>query len=149
VQARNVGLERDTPIEPRQTPIDELLSREERPESRKGESPSSGRPQVDAGSDEPDVLQQVQKYRSLFAEILFLGSVLQKLDGDERNKFERLNPSLGSRPRTKDELERVKSEVESRGRSPVTDHLASLRGLTKMLYRQQTKKLSRTYSVAE
>jgi hypothetical protein len=101
------------------------------------------------GADE--TLQEVEKYRSLFAEILVLGSTIQHLDGQARATFERRlhvnGPSSGDsitvaskeeqgqRPRGVDEAQ---TGLEGEG----------LTGMTRVLYRQHAKKLRRVYTVA-
>ena len=36
-----------------------------------------------------DMLSRVRRYRETFAEVLVLGSILRKLEGEEQNRFER------------------------------------------------------------
>lgn len=87
-----------------------------------------------------DTLEEVEKYRSLFAEILVLGSAIQDLEGDERARFERRPlPPVGGGTK---ELE----TGEIVGNQPAQEGV--LTGLTGMLYRQHARKLRKVYTVA-
>jgi hypothetical protein len=118
VQARNIGQDRNTLSKDTQpTSLDSYLDREEEGQHR-----------------DEDTLEEVEKYRSLFAEILVLGSAIQDLDGDERRPL----PMVGERAKELDMREIV-------GDPPAE---GVLRGLTGMLYRQHAKKLRKVYTVA-
>jgi hypothetical protein len=123
VQARNIGQDRNTLSKDTQpTSLDSYLDREEEGQHR-----------------DEDTLEEVEKYRSLFAEILVLGSAIQDLDGDERARFERRPlPMIGERSKELDMREIV-------GDPPAE---GVLRGLTGMLYRQHARKLRKVYTVA-
>jgi hypothetical protein len=123
VQARNIGQDRNTLSKDTQpTSLDGYLDREEEGQHR-----------------DEDTLEEVEKYRSLFAEILVLGSAIQDLDGDERARFERRPlPMVGERAKELDMREIV-------GDPPAE---GVLRGLTGMLYRQHARKLRKVYTVA-
>jgi hypothetical protein len=124
VQARNIGQDRNTLAKDSQpTSLDSYLDREEEEGQHRDE----------------DTLEEVEKYRSLFAEILVLGSAIQDLEGDERARFERrpLPPISG---RSKElETREVVGDPPSEG---------VLTGLTGMLYRQHARKLRKVYTVA-
>jgi hypothetical protein len=105
------------------TSLDSYLDREEEEDQHRDE----------------DTLEEVEKYRSLFAEILVLGSAIQDLEGDERARFERrpLPPVGGG---TKElETREIVGDPPSEG---------VLTGLTGMLYRQHARKLRKVYTVA-
>jgi len=91
-----------------------------------------------ANPDEADTLEEVERYRSLFAEILVLGSAIQDIDGDERALFERRPVQV----RTK-VAEEMHENVDNSPREA-----DSLRGLTRILYRQHARKLHKAYTVA-
>jgi hypothetical protein len=125
VQARNIGQDRNTLAKDSQpTSLDSFLDREEEEDQHRDE----------------DTLEEVEKYRSLFAEILVLGSAIQDLEGDERARFERRAlPPMGGRSK----------ELETReivGDPPAQEGV--LTGLTGMLYRQHARKLRKVYTVA-
>ena len=124
MQARNIGQDRNTLSKDIQsTPLDNYLEREEEKGPHRDE----------------DTLEEVENYRSLFAEILVLGSAIQDLDGDERARFERRAlPPVGGRSK----------ELETREivRDPPSE--GALTGLTGMLYRQHARKLRKVYTVA-
>lgn len=84
-----------------------------------------------------DTLEEVENYRSLFAEILVLGSAIQDLEGDERARFERraLPPVRAKELETRE----IVGDPPSEG---------VLTGLTGMLYRQHARKLRKVYTVA-
>ena len=124
VQARNIGQDRNTLSKDSQpTNLDSYLFREEEEGRHRDE----------------DTLEEVENYRSLFAEILVLGSAIQDLDGDERARFERRPLPLVGVPSK--EL-----EMRENVRDPNAEGL--LTGLTGMLYRQHARKLRKVYTVA-
>jgi len=125
VQARNIGEDRNAlSKDSKQTALDAFLPDLEEREYR----------------DEADTLEEVENYRSLFAEILVLGSAIQDLDGDERARFERrpLKPLTGTK---------VDSELREEVGDPQAEE-GGLRGLTRILYRQHARKLKKAYTVA-
>jgi hypothetical protein len=124
VQARNIGQDRNTLLKDSQpTSLDSYLDREEEEGQHRDE----------------DTLEEVEKYRSLFAEILVLGSAIQDLEGDERARFERRAlPPVGGRSKELETREIVGDPPSER----------VLTGLTGMLYRQHARKLRKVYTVA-
>jgi hypothetical protein len=124
VQARNIGQDRNTLAKDSQpTSLDSFLDREEEEDQHRDE----------------DTLEEVEKYRSLFAEILVLGSAIQDLEGDERARFERRPlPPVGGRSK----------ELETREIVGDPPSEGVLTGLTGMLYRQHARKLRKVYTVA-
>ena len=124
MQARNIGQDRNTLAKDSQpTSLDSYLDREEEEGQHRDE----------------DTLEEVENYRSLFAEILVLGSAIQDLEGDERARFERRPlPPVDGRSK---ELERREIVVDPPSEGVLT-------GLTGMLYRQHARKLRKVYTVA-
>ena len=124
MQARNIGQDRKTlPKDSQPTSLDSYLDRDE----------DEGRYR------DEDTLEEVENYRSLFAEILVLGSAIQDLDGDERARFERRAlPTVGGRSK----------ELETRETVGDPPSEGALTGLTGMLYRQHARKLRKVYTVA-
>jgi len=130
VQARNIGEDRESPRTVKPTPLDEMLDQDQTPEL--------------GGDTSTDTLDQVEGYRSLFAEILVLGSSIQGLKGTERARFERrpVESSRVKEDQTREEIEEGALEVVRE------DGEKELGGLTRILYRQHAKKLKKAYSVA-
>lgn len=130
MQARNIGEDRESPRTVKPTPLDEMLDQDQTPEL--------------GGDTSTDTLDQVEGYRSLFAEILVLGSSIQGLKGTERARFERrpVESSRVKEDQTREEIEEGALEVVRE------DGEKELGGLTRILYRQHAKKLKKAYSVA-
>jgi len=100
--------------------------------------------QIPELGNDTDTLDQVEEYRSLFAEILVLGSSIQELEGNERARFERrpVDSSRVKEDQTREEIEEGALE------SVREDGEKELGGLTRILYRQHAKKLKKAYTVA-
>lgn len=130
-------------IETQPTALDRLIGKEEQGQTEDDID------LVDPTADE--TLEEVELYRSLFAEILVLGSTLQHLDGQERATFERRSHT-GERQGdviaavVKEERNQIRDIEEQRTATMVGPD--GLTGLTRMLYRQHAKKLRRVYTVA-
>lgn len=101
-------------------------------------------------------LEDVETYRSLFAEVLVLGSTLQGLKGDDQARFERRTSLVGPAPAsatapaprditTNSGTEAADTEERQRALGHTVD---GLKGLPRFMYRQHARKLQRAYSVA-
>jgi len=137
VQARSIGGSRELAFaEASPTPLDRLIS------NRPAEAADEDDPEH---SNSDDTLEDVERYRSLFAEILVLGSTLQHLEGQERATFERrLHDGEATAAGLKVEQNQVGDVEEQRELTELEPD--GLTGLTKMLYRQHAKKLRRVYT---
>lgn len=100
-------------------------------------------------------MEDIETYRSLFAEVLVLGSTIQGLKGQDQAKFERRTPAqappveVESTVADGDVVEKVENGTgvgdtqQSWGQT-----VDGLKGLSRIMYRQHAKKLKRAYSVA-
>jgi potassium channel subfamily K len=79
-------------------------------------------------------LAKVREYRNTFAEILVIGAILQRLEGEEKNKFERW--------RTRDEDEEEETEQDqAKDLEKVADE--QFDGMTKKIMRYHAQKMRR------
>lgn len=105
-------------------------------------------------------MEDVETYRSLFAEVLVLGSTIQGLKGDDQAKFERristqvpvqtetvapatVDVELMEKPKARGGIVEDSQREKSSGQT-----VDGLKGLSRIMYRQHAKKLKRAYSVA-
>jgi potassium channel subfamily K len=88
--------------------------------------------QTQQSADQEDMLSRVRRYRNTFAEILVIGSILQELEGNELNRFERW--------RRVDEAE---MEEEGREENEDLEDVADERydGITGMIFKRHARKL--------
>jgi potassium channel subfamily K len=115
----------------------------------------------EARGGEEDMLTRVKRYRNTFAEILVLGSILQRLDGAQLEEFERFRgkdldgdgvPDLEVRDADGEEGEEEAKKVKERykqGRGPerhegkgLDDLEANYKGVTGRVFKRQAKKLT-------
>lgn len=94
-------------------------------------------PRTEGSAEQLDMLSRVRRYRNTFAEILVVGSILQKLEGEELNRFERW--------RTIDEAE--KREASKEGMEDLKD-VAEERydGITGMIFKRKAKRREKDFA---
>lgn len=122
----------------------------------------SGNERQTAAQTAKSTMQEVEKYRDLFAEVLVLGSALQGLEGDDQARFEKRVSNGTSSPSTAVSTgqklggggEKGQTmEIATEGAGAVNQNawgqtVEGLKGLSRMMYRQHAKQLKRAYSVA-
>lgn len=96
-------------------------------------------------------MAEVERYRSLFAEVLVLGSMVQGLEGEEQATFERRSMSTERQAQSPVAPDDIKQPSPAGGvgqDQAASSWVDGLRGLSKIMYRQHTRQLKRAYSVA-
>jgi potassium channel subfamily K len=101
-------------------------------------------PRTEHDAEQLDMLSRVRRYRNTFAEILVVGSILQKLEGEELNRFERwrMVDEAELNAERKEEAEDIKAVAEER-----------YDGITGMVFRRHArnreKEFTRMMSIRE
>nr|XP_019042442.1 hypothetical protein I302_09048 [Kwoniella bestiolae CBS 10118]OCF21372.1 hypothetical protein I302_09048 [Kwoniella bestiolae CBS 10118] len=89
-----------------------------------------------------DMLSRVRRYRDTFAEILVVGSILQRLEGEEKEKFERWRAEEEEERRSLERERQNEPHKEEDGAEDI-DKLAEHRwdGLTFRIYKRWARKV--------
>ncbi|ORY28329.1 hypothetical protein BCR39DRAFT_535524 [Naematelia encephala] len=88
-------------------------------------------------AEDVDMLNRVRRYRNTFAEILVIGSILQKLEGEELNRFERWRDEGQTR-----EAEERQGDGDGEALEDVAQE--TWEGITGRMFRHHAKRIRKT-----